>query len=256
MWPRSPSAASRFRPGRRSWSATRRRRWPLTPRRSATASPMNCAAACSAPSGCRACTSSSAYEVRRLITGVMWPQEDITDRLASPDIPSLLLRDPDLTRIVRRSGGTIAWDGQPLTTVGWRRIRQWRQEWLALPSQVVPAVTGLDQVVRPGREGLRYLADLASTAGPRAVCPYLPVPSRVGPPGLRRLPGRPDKAASTDMTGGGPARTCALPPGHCWQGRAREPGHVRVSCAIPLLAARRPRDCTTGLISIMETGIK
>ena len=48
---------------------------------------------------------SSAYEVRRLITGVMWPQEDITDRLASPDIPSLLLRDPDMARIVRRSGG-------------------------------------------------------------------------------------------------------------------------------------------------------
>jgi hypothetical protein len=121
---------------------------------------------------------SSAYEVRRLVTGVMWPQEDITDRLASPDIPSLLLRDPDLTRIVRRSGGTIAWDGQPLTTVGWRRIRQWRQEWLALPSQVVPAVTGLDQVVRPGREGLRYLADLASTAGPRA---RLPVPAGTEP---------------------------------------------------------------------------
>ena len=110
---------------------------------------------------------SSAYEVRRLITGVMWPQEDITDRLASPDIPSLLLRDPDMARIVRRSGGTIAPDGGPLTTTGWRRIRRWRQEWLALPSQVIPAVIGPDQIMRPGIEGLRYLADLASTAGLR-----------------------------------------------------------------------------------------
>ncbi len=108
---------------------------------------------------------SSAYEVRRLVTGLMWPAEDITDRLASPDLPSLLLRDPDLARIVRRSGGTIAPDGGPLTTAGWRRIRRWRQEWLALPSQVIPAVIGPDQVVRPGIEGLRYLADLAVRTG-------------------------------------------------------------------------------------------
>ena len=30
---------------------------------------------------------STAFEVRRLVTGLMWPPEDITDRLASPDIP-------------------------------------------------------------------------------------------------------------------------------------------------------------------------
>jgi 2-hydroxychromene-2-carboxylate isomerase len=121
---------------------------------------------------------SSAYEVRRLITAVMWPQEDITDRLASPDIPSLLLRDTDMARIVRRSGGTIAPDGGPLTTTGWQRIRQWRQEWLALPSQVIPAVTGPDRVVRPGIDGLRYLADLASTVRPR---PPLPGPAGTEP---------------------------------------------------------------------------
>ena len=46
---------------------------------------------------------SSAYEVRRLVTRLMWPQEDIGDRLASPDIPSLLDRDPDLARITRKS---------------------------------------------------------------------------------------------------------------------------------------------------------
>jgi len=88
-------------------------------------------------------------------------------RLASPDLPSLLLRDPDLARIVRRSGGTIAPDGGPLTTAGWRRIRRWRQEWLALPSQVIPAVIGADEVVRPGIQGLRWLADLARAAGLR-----------------------------------------------------------------------------------------
>ena len=104
---------------------------------------------------------SSAYEVRRLITGLMWRQEDITGRLASPDIPNLLDRDPDLARIVRRSGGTIAPDGGPLTAAGWLRIRRWRQEWLALPSQVIPAVIGPDRIVRSGTDGLRYLAELA-----------------------------------------------------------------------------------------------
>ena len=104
---------------------------------------------------------SSADAVRRLITAVMWPAEDITDRLASPDFPSLLLRDTDLARIVRRSGGTIAQDGGPLTTAG-RRIRQWRQEWLALPSQVIPVVIGPDHIARSGAGALRYLAGLAS----------------------------------------------------------------------------------------------
>jgi 2-hydroxychromene-2-carboxylate isomerase len=109
---------------------------------------------------------SSAYEVRRLVTAVMWPQEDITGQLTSPEIPSLLIRDPDLTRIVRRSGGTIAPDGGPLTAAGWQRIAFWRQEWLRLSSQVIPAVIGPDKVARYGADGLGYLADLASAAVP------------------------------------------------------------------------------------------
>ena len=107
---------------------------------------------------------SSAYEVRPLITGLMWRPEAITDRLASPDIPSLLDQDPDLARIVRRSGGTIAPDGGPLTTAGWLRIRRWREEWLALPSQTIPAVVGPDQIVRSGTAGLDYLAGLCAAA--------------------------------------------------------------------------------------------
>ncbi|MGH3149982.1 MAG: hypothetical protein ACRDOB_04525, partial [Streptosporangiaceae bacterium] len=68
--------------------------------------------------------------------------------------------------------------GGPLTTAGWRRIRQWRQEWLALPSQVIPAVIGLDQVVRPGIDGLRYLAELAGSVRPR---PNLPMQAGTEP---------------------------------------------------------------------------
>ncbi len=109
---------------------------------------------------------SSAAEVRRLVTALMWPPEDITSRLASPEIPSLLIRDPDPVRIGRRSGGTIAQDGGALTTIGWQRIRQWQQEWLALPSPVIPALTGPDQAVRSGVAALHYLADLARSAVP------------------------------------------------------------------------------------------
>jgi 2-hydroxychromene-2-carboxylate isomerase len=107
---------------------------------------------------------SSAYEVRRLITRLMWQPEAIRHRLASPEIPGLLDHDPDLARIVRRSGGTIAPDGGPLTTAGWRRNGRWREDWLALPSQVIPAVIGPDKILRSGTDGLRYLADLAGAA--------------------------------------------------------------------------------------------
>src|SRR6185437_7927938 len=45
---------------------------------------------------------SSPHEVRRLVTGLMWPRGEVAVRLASPDFPSPLLRDTDMTRIVRR----------------------------------------------------------------------------------------------------------------------------------------------------------
>ena len=118
---------------------------------------------------------SSAYEVRRLVAGLMWAAEDIRDRLASPDIPSLLHQDPDLARIVRRSGGTVAPDGGPLTTAGWRRIRQWRQEWQSLPGHVVPAVIGADASVHPGTDGLSYLAGLLRAPLADSAATSLPV---------------------------------------------------------------------------------
>lgn len=111
---------------------------------------------------------SSAYDVRRVITDVMWPADPILPRLSCPELPGSLDQDPDLTRIMRRSGGTIAPDGTPVTTVGYQRIRQWRQGWLALPQQVVPAVIGSDGTPRFGAAGLGYLAELAARAGTAA----------------------------------------------------------------------------------------
>lgn len=123
---------------------------------------------------------SSAYQVRTLVAGLMWSPGDIRSRLGSPGIPDLLDRDPDPARAVRRSGATIAPDGGPLTTGGWRRIRSWRQEWLALPSPVIPAVAGPDGIIRSGADALRYLAELAASAG---------VPSRI-PADVQRVPAR------------------------------------------------------------------
>ncbi|HUZ35721.1 MAG TPA: DsbA family protein [Streptosporangiaceae bacterium] len=132
---------------------------------------------------------SSAYTVRRLVTGLMWPADDTGDRLASPDIPSVLNRDPDLARMVRRSGGTITPDGGPLTTAGWRRIRQWRDGWLALPAQMIPAVIGPDGILRSGADALRYLARLAGHAGAAAGPPTRPVEEL----GQDRKPGHQDR---------------------------------------------------------------
>ena len=65
---------------------------------------------------------------------------------------------------MRRSGGTIAPDGGPVSTAGFRRIRQWRQDWLALPGQVIPAVIIPDGTVLAGTSALACLAALAAGA--------------------------------------------------------------------------------------------
>jgi hypothetical protein len=69
----------------------------------------------------------------------------------------------------RLSGCTISPDGSPLTTAGYRRIRRWREQWLAGTAGVVPAV-GLLHGMLTGVAALAYLADLATTAAapPRA----------------------------------------------------------------------------------------
>lgn len=91
----------------------------------------------------------------------MWAAEPVRRRLAVPDLPGVLDHEPDITRIVRRAGATIAPDGGPLTGAGYRRVQTWRQEWLALPGHVVPAVLGPDGTPHYGPGGLRYLAMLA-----------------------------------------------------------------------------------------------
>jgi hypothetical protein len=114
---------------------------------------------------------SSAQEVRRVVTGLVWPADPIYPHLVSPDLPISLLHDPDPMRIVRREGGTITPDGGPLTTAAYHRARQWRQQWLALfeparPTPALPAVIGPDGAVHVGPDGLCFLARIV---GPDAL---------------------------------------------------------------------------------------
>jgi len=107
---------------------------------------------------------SSAYDVRRVVTAITWPTPQVRFHLASPDLPVPLLHDPDPVRIVRRSGGTVT-PGGPLTSIGYRRCRDWQEQWLALPRQVTPAVIGPDGAVHVGADGLRCLAAIMAAAG-------------------------------------------------------------------------------------------
>jgi len=113
---------------------------------------------------------SGAPDVRQVITDLMWPAAPIYQHLISPDLPSPVLHDPDPMRIVRREGGTITLDGEPLTSSAYYRARQWRQQWQALqastrqestrPEPAIPAVIGPDGAVHVGPDGLRRLAGI------------------------------------------------------------------------------------------------
>jgi hypothetical protein len=101
----------------------------------------------------------------------------------------MLDRATDLTRIVRRSGGTIAPDGGPLTTTAYHKIRPRRQEWQALPQQVLPAIISPDSILSSGVRALGYLVDAAGLAGvPRPVTPDLAGGGVAAAPHDRRRP--------------------------------------------------------------------
>ena len=100
---------------------------------------------------------SDVYRVRKLIAEVMCPPEPILHHLISPDLPSALLHDPDVNRIVRRCGGTVTVYGGPLTAAGDRRVRQWRQAWLSLPCAATPVVINPHGDVLPCPVALDYL---------------------------------------------------------------------------------------------------
>lgn len=106
---------------------------------------------------------SSAYEVRQLVRPLMYPDGLRSEHLAVPDLPARALHSARPGLLPRLSGCTIAPDGGPLTTQGYRRIQQWRREWQQGSGGVVPALALSDGVLT-GVAALAHLADLTAKA--------------------------------------------------------------------------------------------
>lgn len=102
---------------------------------------------------------SSAYDVRPLIAALTNPPVDVRARLGlEHPFPGFGNADP--AQPTRMLGGTIAPNGAPLTTTGWRRVTGWRREWLALGCPVVPAALDAAGTARFGVDALIWLAGL------------------------------------------------------------------------------------------------
>jgi hypothetical protein len=119
---------------------------------------------------------SSAYEMRPVIATVMDWSAALPPRYGS-ELPRLWHGDSDET-VLRRLGGTIAPDGQPLTTTGWRRVRSWRQDWLALGTPVVPVVVDDTGRIHRGLDALGYLAQIADVHSALPIPRPAPEPTR------------------------------------------------------------------------------
>jgi 2-hydroxychromene-2-carboxylate isomerase len=126
---------------------------------------------------------SSAYDVRSVITSVTYRPVSVRRQLGL-ELPLAGRGDPDPFHMTRLLGGTIAANGIPLTATGWRRVQQWRREWLALAEQVVPTVIDPSGVVLSGVRGLVHLAELLTdpvALGTSATTFIRPVDGRGGP---------------------------------------------------------------------------
>lgn len=109
---------------------------------------------------------SSAYDVRPLVTALAYPPVAVRARLGL-ELPLPGLGNPDPAQPTRMLGGTIAPNGAPLTTTGWRRITGWRRAWLDLGQPVVPAVVDATGFAYFGVEALTWLTGLLPDRRPR-----------------------------------------------------------------------------------------
>ncbi|MGH6654973.1 MAG: hypothetical protein ACRDVE_07175 [Actinocrinis sp.] len=100
---------------------------------------------------------SSAYEVRRILADVMWPRVPLGPYL-STTLPRPMSGDPDPWKATRRQGGTIAPDGGPLTTIAYRRIRTWREQWRELGRPRLPILIDAHGTLHEAADAVLALA--------------------------------------------------------------------------------------------------
>ncbi|WP_213454867.1 DsbA family oxidoreductase [Rhizomonospora bruguierae] len=117
---------------------------------------------------------SGAYDVRALVAAITYPPYPIAPYLISPELPPPGYGDPGTLRITRMLGGTVAPNGIPLTTTGWRRVRRWRDDWLAVAGNTVPVAVAPDGAAYRGIQALAYLADLLDGSAGGATPPPAP----------------------------------------------------------------------------------
>ncbi len=123
---------------------------------------------------------SSAYAVRPIITAITCPPVDVPSRLGL-ELPIPGLNSPDPAASTRLFGGTIAPNGAPLTTTGWRRIGAWRRDWLALGPPVVPTAVDIDATAHHGIDALAWLASLFPEPDQQPITrPTIPTTPAVG----------------------------------------------------------------------------
>jgi hypothetical protein len=118
-----------------------------------------------------------ADDVRRVLLDLLW--RDGVD-IGSPTalrapLAGPILRGTSTAEPLRESGLPLAPDRGPVTAGGWRRIRQWRTEWVELGAPHLPVVlvdgatlSGPDAVRRLGKEvGYRRASASPELADPR-----------------------------------------------------------------------------------------
>ena len=104
---------------------------------------------------------------RRLLFEAFWLHgADLNNAKVVRDLLADVLRGrPSRSELVRLWGYAVDVSGGPVTTDGWRLVRDWRKDWQALEQQVVPALSLGSDAWLHGADALDRLGQEVTTRG-------------------------------------------------------------------------------------------